>query len=86
MQTCVNIQTATEDTFISTVLLPHKGKCTGTYTGKMVDGTAVITCGKCGAGYEIEMNTALPSGDGDATDPGAGRDNPEPLGTGLIKD
>ena len=57
MQTCVNIQTATENLFISTVLLPHKGKCTGEYTGKLVDRTAVITCGKCKAEHVVELDT-----------------------------
>ena len=57
MQTCVNIQTATENLFISTVLLPHKGKCTGEYTGKMVDRTAVITCPKCKAEHVVKLDT-----------------------------
>ena len=59
MQTCVNIQTATENLFISTVLLPHKGKCTGEYTGKMVDRTAVITCPKCKAEHVVKMDTGM---------------------------
>lgn len=27
-----------------------------TYTGKMVDGKAVITCGKCGAEHTVKMD------------------------------
>ena len=59
MQTCVNIQTETENIIISTVLLPHKGKCTGEYTGKMVDRTAVITCPKCKAAHVVKMDTGM---------------------------
>ena len=59
MQTCVNIQTETENIIISTVLLPHKGKCTGEYTGKMVDRTAVITCPKCKAEHVVKMDTGM---------------------------
>ena len=57
MQTCVHIQTATENIYISTVLLPHKGKCTGEYTGKLVDRTAVITCPKCKAEHVVKLET-----------------------------
>ena len=57
MQTAVNLQTATENLFISTVLLPHKGKCTGEYTGTLVDRTAVITCPKCKAEHVVELDT-----------------------------
>lgn len=57
MQTCVNIQTDTENIFVSTVLLPHVEGCTGEYTGKMVDGKAVITCGKCGAEHVVKLDT-----------------------------
>ena len=49
MQTSVNLHTATENIFVSTVLLPHKGKCTGEYTGTIEDGVATLTCPKCGA-------------------------------------
>ena len=56
MQTAVNLQTATENLFISTVLLPHTGKCTGEYTGKLVDRTAVITCPKCKAEHVVKLD------------------------------
>ena len=56
MQTCVNIQTEKENIFISTVLLLHKGKCTGEYTGTLEDGVATLTCLKCGAVHVVEMN------------------------------
>ena len=59
MQTCVNIQTATENLFISTVLLPHAEGCTGEYTGKMVDKTAVITCPKCKVEHVVKMDTGM---------------------------
>ena len=57
MQTSVNIQTATENIFVSTVLLPHAEGCTGEYTGKLVDRTAVITCPKCKAEHVVELDT-----------------------------
>ena len=56
MQTCVNIQTATENLFISTVLLPHTGKCTGEYTGTIEDGIATLTCPQCGAEHVVKMD------------------------------
>ena len=59
MQTSVNLHTATENIFVSTVLLPHKGKCTGEYTGKMVDRTVVITCPKCKAEHVVTMDTGM---------------------------
>ena len=59
MQTSVHIQTATENIYISTVLLPHKGDCTGEYTGKLVDRTAVITCPKCKAEHVVKLDTEM---------------------------